>query len=56
MARKVTLVLSCLAVAAAMGLSGCTWAETQREYPASMYRQADGPGHGHGHGHEHGAH
>ncbi len=55
MARKAPLVLACLALAAvvATGLTGCTWTETHREYPASLYQQADGHGHDHGHGHAH---
>jgi len=53
MARKAALGLSCLALA--LGLTGCTWTETKRDYPPSIDRPAypTGHDHGHAHGHEH---
>ncbi|AMV39023.1 hypothetical protein [Planctomyces sp. SH-PL62] len=51
MVRKTVLGLSCLMLA--LGLTGCTWTETKRDYPRSIERPPLAAGHDHGHGHQH---
>lgn len=53
MARRALLALSCLAIALATGLAGCTWTETRDDFPPSLRETS---GHGHDHGHVHGGH
>ncbi|MDG3003467.1 hypothetical protein [Paludisphaera mucosa] len=53
MARKAAIGLSCLALA--LGLIGCTWTETKRDYPPSIEGGPFAAGHEHVHGHAHAA-
>lgn len=57
MARKALVGLSCIALA--LGLVGCTWTETKREFPPSINRPYSAVQHSHdhvqGHGHNHDA-
>lgn len=56
MARKALVGLSCIALA--LGLVGCTWTQTQRDFPPSINRPYSAVQHSHdhvqGHGHSHG--